>query len=375
MASNVATHIVAVGDICVNRTNPDSIFDLIRDEISHADLAFCQIETTYSLRGAVNLAVHVPLRAAPENVSAIARAGFNVASFASNHCMDWGEDACIDTITHLNSNGVQTIGAGRNLTEARKPLIVKHNGNSIGWLAYCSILPPNYWAQPQRAGCAPARARTFYEAIESDQPGTPSRVLSYPHEEDLNAMCSDIRTLKKSVDIVIVSMHWGVHFKEAEIASYQRAYGRSAVDSGADIILGHHAHILKPVEIYQGKPIFYSLCNFAFDLTYNPGQWDSPERVERRLKLNPTWQIDPEYTSYPFPRDSRKSILVRITCENKKIERVSCAPVLINKESQPRLLRRSDMEFDDVLSYLTRITKDQGLSTEYAVSGDELVPR
>ena len=123
------------------------------------------------------------------------------------------------------------------------------------------------------------------------------------------------------------------------------------------------------------KPIFYSLCNFAFDLTYNPGQWDSPERVERRLKLNPTWQIDPEYTSYPFPRDSRKSILVRITCENKKIERVSCAPVLINKESQPRLLRRSDMEFDDVLSYLTRITKDQGLPTVYAVSGDELVPR
>ena len=367
--------IVAVGDLCVNREDPDTIFDLVRDEIKKADFAFGQIETTYSTRGAVNPSgTYLTLRADPKNVGGVARAGFNIASFASNHCMDYGVDALLDTVSHFESNGVRVIGAGNNLMEARKPLIVEKNGTKIGWLAYCSILHPRYWADTDRAGCAPARARTLYETLEIDQPGTPPRILTYPNDDDLAAILSDIAALKKVTDVVMVSMHWGLHFKEAEIAMYERTYGHLCIDGGADVILGHHAHILKPIEIYKGKPIFYCLSNFAFDVAYPENEWDKPERVERRSRLNPTWKnVDPKYKTFPFPVDSRKSILVDIVCEDKKVKRVSWKPVMINENSQPRCLRRSEPEFDEVVNYMTRITRDQKLMTEYPVTGDEII--
>ena len=373
MSHSKRTLVVAVGDVCVDRAEPDSIFDLIRGEIKEADLAFCQIETTYSERGSPNPLARIPFRASPANVAAIARAGFNVASFASNHCMDWGEQAFADTLANLNASGVKTFGAGGNIAAARKPLVIEHNGNRLGWLAYCSILHSKFWADSKRPGAAPARAHTLYEPLEAFQPGTPARTLSFPYDEDLENMCEDIRLLREDVDIVLVSMHWGIHFKEGEIARYQVSYAHRAIDAGADVIIGHHAHILKPAEIYREKPIFYSLCNFAFDQRYSPEAWNDPERAERRLHLNPTWTLDPEFQTYPFPKDSRKSILVKIACEDRRIMRVSCVPLMINQYSQPRRVSNAQPEFEEILEYMRRITKDQKLHTQYVVSGDEFV--
>ncbi|MGH8617597.1 MAG: CapA family protein [Burkholderiales bacterium] len=373
MSDQATATLIAVGDVCVDRTSPDSIFDLVRDNLQEADFAFCQIETTYSTRGAPSPVVRVPLRADPANVGAIARAGFNIASFASNHCMDWGPEAFTDTIDHLSASGIGVIGAGRNLADARKPLIVESSAGTIGWLAYCSILPHNYWADGKRPGSAPARARTLYEAIEPDQPGTPPRILSYPVEEDLAAMESDIRALKEKADVVLVSMHWGIHYKEADIAQYQQTYGYAAIDAGADAVLGHHAHILKAVELYRGKPIFHSLCNFAFDLRLPEGEWNNPVRQERLTKLNPSWQLDPAYRSYPFPKDSRKSLLVKIAVRDRKIAHIGMLPVLINQDSQPRCLNPRDPEFTEVVDYLNRITADQKLKTQYRVEDNEII--
>lgn len=368
------TSIVAVGDVVVNRENPDSSFDLVRSKIKQADIAFCQIETPFSARGSVNPSgTFTTFRAHPSNVKGIANAGFNIGSFASNHCMDWGFEAFADTIEYCNAAGIKVFGAGSNLAEARKPLIVENNGNRIGWLAYCSILARRYAAEVRRPGCAPARAHTLYQPLEIDQPGVPPRVLTYPDEDDLQAMLSDIRQLKESVDIVIVSMHWGIHFKEGEIAMYEKAYGHQALDAGADIILGHHAHILKPIEIYRGKPLFYGLNMFTFDLVYTTDDWNHPERAARREALHPGWKLDPKYPTFPWPVDSRKTILVNIECENKKVKRVSWNPVIINQNNQPGCLRRSDPEFEEVLNYMKRITKGQNFSTGYKVEGDEVV--
>lgn len=370
------TKIIAVGDVVVNRSNPDSIFDLVRSQTKtkQADIAFCQIETPYSTRGCVNPSgSFTQIRSDPSNVTAVANAGFNVGSFATNHCLDYGFEAFDDTIEHCNSAGIRVFGAGSNLAEARKPLIVESNGNKIGWLAYCSILPYRFAAETRRAGCAPARAYAVYEPIEFGQPGGPARVVTFPHHEDSEAMLSDIRHLKECVDIVIVSMHWGIHFKEGEIAMYERVYGHSAIDAGADIILGHHQHILKPIEIYRGKPIFYGLNMFAFDHWYPGDDWIAPERVLRRASLNPTWTLDPKYKTFPFPVDSRKSILVNIDCENKKVKRVSWNPLMINENSQPRYLRQSEPEFNEVVNYIKRITEGQHFSTDFMSSGDEIV--
>jgi poly-gamma-glutamate synthesis protein (capsule biosynthesis protein) len=368
------TRIVAVGDIAVNRPEPDSIFELVGPYVRQADFAFGQIEAVYSMKGCLNVSgTSSPLRAEPECIDAMRRAGFNVASLASNHCMDYGIDGFFDMIANFRARDIATFGAGENLAAARKPLIVEHNGNRIGWLAYCSILPMRYWADVDRPGCAPARARTVYETLEPDQPGTPPRIITYPNDEDLANMIADIRALKAQVDVVIVSMHWGLHFREAELATYELKYGRAAVDAGADIVLGHHQHILKPMELYRGKPIFYGMANFAFDMYYQPGEFEKPERMERREKLHPGWTRDPDYPTFPFPVDSRKGLLVDIAVADHKVRRVSWKPVMINRKSQPRCLPRADPEFMQVVDYMKKITKAQKLATEYAIEGDDVV--
>lgn len=369
------TSIFAIGDVAVNRDQPDSIFELVNAEIQKADFAFAQIEAIYAKSGEVNVSgTSSPLRGDPENVAAIGRAGFNLASFASNHCMDYGISAFRETIQHFkNVPGMNVFGAGENLAEARKPVIVEHNGNKIGWLAYCSILPIRYWADIDRPGCAPARARTIYETLEPDQPGTPPRILTYPHDEDLANMMSDIKSLKEKVDVVIVSMHWGLHFKEGELATYETKYAKLAIDAGADVILGHHQHILKPIEIYKGKPIFYGLANFAFDMYYQPGELEKPERIERRQRLHPGWTHDPSYPTFPFPVDSRKGMAVFLDIEDRKVSRVRWQPTMINQKSQPRLLKATEPEFNEVLVYMKKITIAQKIPTQFEVDGDFII--
>ena len=368
------TRIVAVGDIAVNRPEPDSIFELVGPYVRQADFAFGQIEAVYSMKGCLNVSgTSSPLRAEPECIDAMRRAGFNVASLASNHCMDYGIDGFFDMIANFKARDIATFGAGENLAAARKPLIVEHNGNRIGWLAYCSILPMRYWADVDRPGCAPARARTVYETLEPDQPGTPPRIITYPNDEDLANMIADIQALKAQVDVVIVSMHWGLHFREAELATYELKYGRAAVDAGADIVLGHHQHILKPMELYRGKPIFYGMANFAFDMYYQPGEFEKPERMERREKLHPGWTRDPNYPTFPFPVDSRKGMLANIVVEQKQLKRVSFKPVMINQKSQPRCLPLDDPEFTQVIDYMKKITKAQKMATAYPVSGGDVI--
>ena len=367
------TNIVAAGDLAGNRPDPDSIFELVRGEIGGADIAFGQIEAVYSALGTLNVSgTSSPLRGDPGNVAAMRRAGFNIASLASNHCMDYGVEGFLDMIKQFKAAGIRTFGAGRNLAEARKPLITEHNGNRIGWLAYCSILPMRYWADVDRPGCAPARAHTVYETLEPDQPGTPPRIITYPHDDDLAGMTADIRALKAEVDVVIVSMHWGLHFREAELATYETKYGRAAVDAGADVILGHHQHILKPIEVYRGKPIIYGMANFAFDMYYQPGEFEKPERMERRERLHPGWTRDLDYPTFPFPVDSRKGMLVRIAVEDRKLVDLSWQPVMINQKSQPRCLAAADPQFDDVVAYMRKITRVQKLATEYVVSGNDV---
>ena len=359
------TRVFAIGDVAVNRDQPDTIFELVHADIQKADFAFAQIEAIYAKAGEVNVSgTSSPLRGDPENVNAIGRAGFNLASFASNHCMDYGISAFRETIEHFRKvPGMQLFGAGENLAEARKPVIAEHNGNRIGFLAYCSILPIRYWADVDRPGCAPARARTIYETLEPDQPGTPPRILTYPHDEDLAHILSDIRALRAQVDVVVVSMHWGLHFREGELATYEIKYARQCIDAGADVILGHHQHILKPVEIYKGKPIFYGLANFAFDMYYQPGELEKPERIERRQRLHPGWVHDPAFPTFPFPVDSRKGMAVTFEVQDGKVGKMRWQPTMIYQKSQPRLLEDSEPEFGEVLAYMCKITASQKIAT------------
>jgi poly-gamma-glutamate capsule biosynthesis protein CapA/YwtB (metallophosphatase superfamily) len=361
-----------VGDVAPDREDPASIFEQVSGLLSTGDVVFCQLEAVLSESGNPLPQVRHPCTGRPSVARALKEAGFDVVSFASNHCLDLGRDAFLDTLNVLEEEGLCVVGAGRSIEEARKPAIVDCRGTSIAFLAYNSILPQGYWADVNRPGCAPMRGLTLYEQIEHDQPGTPCRVHTFPHRDDLRAMVGDIVEAKSRADLVVVSMHWGIHFIPAVLADYQRDVAHAAVEAGADLILGTHPHILKGIEVYGGKVIFYSLCNFALDLRAPRELLQSPGHREIAV-LNPDWKPDPEYPSYFMPPDSRKTIIAKCTIGEKQIRRVSLLPVCVNKESQPEVLISSDPRFVEVTQYVEEITRDQGLGTGYTIEGDEVV--
>lgn len=371
-----AGHLVlyAVGDVAPYRDDPGSIFDRVRSLLGQADIAFCQLEINLTRRGSPLPQARLAMQGDPAIAWALKEAGFTVVSFAGNHCMDWGQEGFFDTIEALEGQGLQVVGVGVNIEEARRPAFIESKGTRIAILAYNSILPYGYWAEADRPGCAPLRALTLYEQIEHDQPGTPCRVHTFPQPEDRQAMIDDICRAKAQADVVILSLHWGIHFIPAVIADYQRELARAAVDAGADLILGHHAHILKGAEVYRGKVIFYSLCNFALDLAPTKKMLESRRHQEIQV-LNPTWQPDPDYPTYYLPPDSRKTMVVKTVIIDKEITRVSFLPACINRQSQPEILRSTDGRFAEVVDYMKEITDDQGLNAEYLVEGDEVAVR
>ena len=158
-----------------------------------------------------------------------------------------------------------------------------------------------------------------------------------------------------------MSIHWGVHLIPAVIAMYQYEVGHAAIDAGADLILGHHPHILKGIEIYKGNPIFFSIGNFAFE------SWTGPCVAGRQgsLRVKP----DPDYPTYLFAPECRQTMLVKIIVNNKKIDQVSFLPGMINKEGQTELLPRSDKRSDAVCEYVEWACRDQDLDYEFSEAG------
>ncbi|MBI4332822.1 MAG: CapA family protein [Chloroflexi bacterium] len=355
----------AVGDFLARRENPESLFALAAPTLKQADILFGQTENVFSDR-APEMHSGGGDPAPTWKVSALKYAGYHVMSAASNHCLDFGESCLLDSIAVLRKNGIAVIGAGKDINEARRPAILERNGARIAFLGYCSVLPRGYQATGNKPGSAPMRASTAYEQYDW-QAGMPPRVLSFADREDLECLTGDIRKVRPLADVVVLSMHWGVHIVPAVVAAYQKEVAHAAIDAGADLILGHHTHILKGIEVYRGKVIFYSLGNFAMD-----------GRPLEAIRRDPTWKelrwkLDPENPSYPYPADSRKTVIAKCVISGKKIEKVSYLPVMINKQSQPEVLPASDQRSAEVFDYMKWLCNNQDLDAEFSQEGDEVV--
>ncbi|WP_328396330.1 CapA family protein [Nocardia sp. NBC_00416] len=362
---------IAVGDVGAERDHPAELFESVHPVLRAADIAFCQLEIALTDRGTRVPHVRHTARSSPATAEVLRDAGFGVVSWASNHCMDWGPDGFYDTIDALEASGATVVGVGPDLASARRVRTVEVDGVRTAFLAYCSILPEGYWATDRRPGCAPLRAHTVYEQIERDQPGTGCTIHTFPFPEDLEQMSADIAAARADADAVVVSMHWGLHFVPATLARYQRTAAHHAIDAGADLILGHHAHILKPIEIYRGKAIFYSIGNFAMDLPMTEEHATRPSFLELKA-LHPGWEVDLDST-YNFPFDSRKTVAVTARISEKGVLRCGFRPAYIGTNSVPEFLEPEDPRFGEVIGYLAEICESQGIGFDYSIQGNEVV--
>lgn len=367
----MSARLYAVADIGPDRDDPRECFALVRDELRKADIAFCQLEVNLTDRGVRLPQVRHTHRAKAATASALKDAGFTVVSFSGNHCMDWGAEGFSDTIDNLRAAGLAVVGVGPSIVQARAPVVQTANGVRVAFLAYSSILPANYWADDNRPGCAPMRAWTIYEQIETDQPGTPCRVHTFANRADLAAMVADVQAAREVADVVVMSIHWGIHFVPAVLADYQAEVGHAAIDAGVDLVLGHHAHILKGVEVYRGKPIFYSMGNFAIDLRMTPEHAQGKGFREIQA-LSPGWT--PDFDSlYNFPPDSRMTVVVTAEATAAGLVEVGFLPAFINRDAQPEILKASDARFGQVVDYLRWATQAAGLNARFRPKGDTVL--
>lgn len=368
--ANDDIHLYAVGDIQPNRKNPDTLFELVKPTFAEADLLYCQLECTISDKGVLRTDVRNPAhRVPPPNLEAITSAGFNVVSYAGNNQLDYGEEAFLDTLEKLYTEGIKVVGAGRSLDEARAPLFIDHEGTRIAFVNFCSILREGFEATKSRSGISPLKVRTFYESLENiyEQPGTPAKTITIPDHDDLKSALNIITQAKAQADLVIGCFHWGVHFTY-DLAMYQPEIAYAAIDAGADLILGTHPHCLQSIDSYKGKVIFYSLGNFAFEQPEAIAQ----EGVKEYLSFYGIPR-EPDLKVHPHPRHCRNTMIVKITVRDKQIHQIKILPAYFNDNAQPEVLTPGAPHYDDVTNLIESLSLEIGTKLKQE-NGEFVVP-
>ncbi|NIP58475.1 MAG: CapA family protein [Gemmatimonadetes bacterium] len=228
-------------------------FEGIGPVFREADVAFVNLETPLSDRARWRGAFRTPTAF----VGGLRWAGIDVVSTANNHALDAEGEGLRDTREALWRAGIGAVGTGRDLAEARRPFVVERSGLRIAFLAYAAFVNggPSGFALHDRAGVAPMDPILVEE---------------------------DVRRVRDQVDLVVVSFHWNIENSQ-ETHADARAFAHRVVDSGADLILGHHPHVPRGVEIYRERPIFYSLGNLIFG--HNHTYW--MDNTLARLTLTP----------------------------------------------------------------------------------------
>lgn len=173
-------------------------------------------------------------RVSPLTALSLADAGIRLLTLANNHLMDCGRAGVAETLEILRGANIRTIGAGLDDASAHEPAIFCTGNGTVGVLGY-------YWNRR----CAATATR-------------PGGAM-----DDLASLERDIPALRRLVDFVVVTSHWGVPY-EREPAPDVRERARRAIELGADAVVAHHPHVIQPCEVYRGRPIFYSVGNFAF---------------------------------------------------------------------------------------------------------------
>lgn len=348
---------VGAGDVIIDREKPETIFRHVSDVFKSADIAYVNMEQVLSERGTPH--PRQAVYSSSKMVDAYTKNGIDVVSLATNHIMDWGAEGLLGTLETLKSAGIPHCGAGKNIAEARKPVILERKGTKVGFLNFCTVAFEEYAATDDTPGLASLKVYTVYERVDY-QPATPPLIISITKKEDLALLVESVENLKAQVDVVILCMHWGQHLLPAIIPDYCFEMGHAAIDAGADMIIGSHTHILKGIEMYKGKPIFYSVGNFALELGPHMKDHKHVNKLDKLYRIK-DWH------------DRRKTMIAKAVIEDGEIARVSYIPCYERDDKEPETLKRDDPRAQDVYDYIIEISRSEGLSTNFRWEGNEVL--
>jgi len=231
--------LLAGGDVLMDRTEPAGIdpFEFIEPSLASAHIAVVNAEMALSDRGSA-VDKEFVFRAPPEAAARLAAAGIDVASLANNHARDYGAEGLVDSVSALESAGVVALGAGADDDAAYAYRLLRAAaGVRVAFVGASLVVPWGFPAGPDRPGIA--SARPLARVVES------------------------VRAAARAADVVIVMIHWGIERHTCPTAE-QLDVARDLLAAGADAVIGHHPHVLQPVEFLDGKVVAYSLGNFVW---------------------------------------------------------------------------------------------------------------
>lgn len=268
-----------VAKVIQEKGEGDYFFPLqkIADDLLQYDFLFGNLEGPVSDKGK-NVGSIYSFRMNPLTLDALARVGFKAVSVANNHIGDWGANAMKDTFDRLNIADIAAVGGGANAEEAYGPRFLTVKGLRIAILGESQF------------------GKGYTEATASS---SGIAIINIPKLQVA------IQKARLEADIVVASFHFGEEY-EPEPNDFQKKVAHVAIDAGADIVVGHHPHVLEPLEAYKTGYIVYSLGNFIFDQR--------------------------------FSSSTMTSALFEVIVTNKKITEVKLRPVAINTDLQPEFV-------------------------------------
>lgn len=267
--------LLITGDYCPIGRNSEklyrqdySFFGDLSEVIKTSDVAITNLEIPVTKHDKKILKSGPNLKVGLTAISALKDVGINLVTLANNHILDYGEKGLTDTINLCKKMDLDYVGAGMNLKEARKIYSKEINSKKIGIVNFAE--------------------NEFGSADVNSGGANPVNPISN---------YNDIKETKKFHDYVVVIAHGGREHYQLPTPKQRERY-RFYIDCGADIVVGHHTHCYSGYEIYNGKPIFYSLGNFIFDYKekYQKGNWTEGYAVLFKIGENKTeFQLIPYY--------------------------------------------------------------------------------
>lgn len=286
--------VIAGGDVNLGRQTGQKIlageidypFANMGEVLKTADIAFVNLESQLVDLGGETQSPTSEYRFAgpPEGAQSLANAGIDIVSLANNHMWDYGKNGLESTLKALDAMNVKYVGANMNTDELFKPVITEVKGKKIAWFAMTNLL-------------------NGYEN---------SGAANYIAFQNGAKIIEQIKAVKDSVDWVFVSIHSGTEYAAAPSDALVKM-AHDFIDAGADAVIGHHPHVPQKIEVYNGKPIFYSLGNFAF---WQPFSFWTENSFLAKLKLTEPHKV--EYETIPIKAGWQPELLT----DEKMIEQL-----------------------------------------------------
>jgi hypothetical protein len=362
--------IAAVGDVFVDRAEPAGALSGIAPLLEAADVTFANFEGVLTDRhapvpGAGDASIGASAQAAPLGL-------FDVLSLANNHALDAGHGGLADTIEALEG---AVVGAGPTLATASRPAVV----GRVAFVAATAVFPLGAEAQPGAPGIAPLRVEDYYAAPFPGMhtPGVPPQVVSIVAEEDWNRLAAAVDEAHAAADVVVASVHWGDHTRPWVLTDAERTCAQLLVEAGADIVLGHHQHLPRGVELLDGKPVFYGLGHAVFDQPRLGDEFrrrgidlESMDDDERAAAFG-EWAVYPRRASpsFPFHPLYRRSVAAVVELDGAELVRAGVAPLLLDDDGIARPVSRQDRGWAEAIGFLAECQVKGGLETEVRDAG------